>query len=87
MLEHNFAYVPHDVIVPEILEAGDVAAALSPRALRLNGLVDGLDQLVPEAFLKQQLAPVEDAYRNTPSALAIGESLSSGSSDWFLNHL
>jgi len=90
VLDDNFSYVPQDVIIPEILEAGDladVAAALAPRALRLGALVDGLDRLVPETLLKQQLGPVEDAYRNAPSALAIGESLGAAFSDWLSKHL
>jgi cephalosporin-C deacetylase-like acetyl esterase len=90
VLDDTFSYVPQDVIIPEILEAGDlpdVAAALSPRSLRLNGLVDGLDRLVSESLLKQQLGPVEDAYRNSLSALTVGESLGSGSADWFAKHL
>ena len=90
VLDDSFSYVPQDSIIPDILEAGDladVAAVLSPRALRLNGLVDGLDRLVPETLLKEQLRPVEDAYRSAPSALAVGKSLGSGSSDWFLKHL
>jgi hypothetical protein len=62
-----------------------VAAALAPRALRLNCRVDGIDHRVPELVLKQQLVPVEDAYRNSP-ALAVGESLGSGW-DWFSRHL
>jgi dienelactone hydrolase len=90
LLDDNFCYVPQDVIVPGILEVGDlaeVAAALSPRPLRLVGLVDGLDRLVPEAVLKQRLGPVEDEYRSAPSALAIGGSLTSRSAEWFSKHL
>src|SRR5262249_37160640 len=49
LLHSPFCYVPHDVIVPGALTAGDlsdVAAALAPRALRLTGLVDGLNRRV-----------------------------------------
>jgi hypothetical protein len=44
ILDSEFLYVPHDVIVPGALTVSDlvdVAAALAPRALRLEGLVDG----------------------------------------------
>lgn len=44
LLEGQFCFVPHDVIVPGALAAGDlsdVAAALQPRPLLLQGLVDG----------------------------------------------
>jgi cephalosporin-C deacetylase-like acetyl esterase len=92
VLDDSFSYVPQDVIIPAILEAGDladVAAALAPRALRLNGLVDGLDRLVPEAVLKQQLGPVEDAYPKGPAAALViaSQTPAAGSSDWFLKHL
>lgn len=90
VLDDNFSYVPQDAIIPGILEAGDltdVEAALAPRALRLSGLVDGLDRLVPETLLKEQLRPVQDAYRGAPSALAVGESPGSGPADWFVKHL
>jgi dienelactone hydrolase len=91
ILNSNFSYVPQDVIVPEILEVGDiadVAAALAPRALFLKGPVDGQDRLVSSSGLHQQLQPVYDAYRGTaPAALSIlaGEG-PSGISTWFLEH-
>jgi cephalosporin-C deacetylase-like acetyl esterase len=90
VLDDTFSYVPQDVIIPEILEAGDladVAAALAPRPLRLNGLVDGLDQQVPDTVLRQQLDPVKAGYGNSPSALVAGESLGPATSDWFSKHL
>lgn len=92
VLDDTFTYVPQDVIIPGILEVGDLAdieAALEPRPLRLTGLVDGLDRLVPEAQLKQHLKPVEDAYQNGSAAvLAISsEASSTGSAVWFQKHL
>jgi hypothetical protein len=52
ILEDNFAYVPADIIVPGILEAGDiadVAAALAPTPVVLDEMVDGRNRLVPGA--------------------------------------
>jgi hypothetical protein len=92
MLDDGFAYVPQDVIVPGILEAGDVAevaSALAPRPLLLQGLVDGRDRLVPAADYKSQLAPVFEAYRSASStALSVrpGENASQFA-NWFLTHL
>jgi dienelactone hydrolase len=66
LLESPFVYVPYDAILPGALTAGDlndVAAALAPRPLRLEGLVNGLNQLVaPEALAA--LEPVRSAYRS-----------------------
>jgi dienelactone hydrolase len=92
ILDDSFAYVPQDVIVPGILEAGDVAevaSALAPHPLLLQGLVDGRDRLVPVADLESQLAPVYEAYRSVSSgALSIrpGENASQFA-NWFLTHL
>lgn len=49
VLQDRFCYVPLDVVVPAILEAGDipdVVAALAPRAVLLEGLVDGRNRAV-----------------------------------------
>ena len=46
LLQSPFFYVPHDALIPGALTAGDlcdVAAALAPRPLRMEGLVDGLE--------------------------------------------
>jgi hypothetical protein len=50
LLDDSFTYVPGDVIVPGILEAGDindVLAALEPRAILLDSMVDGRNRAVP----------------------------------------
>jgi hypothetical protein len=64
ILESPFCYVPHDVIVPGVLKAGDlcdVAAALAPRPLRLTELVDGRNCHAEE--LVQTYEPARTAYR------------------------
>ena len=66
----RFVYMPLDMVVPGILEAGDlaeVAATLSPRPLLLEGLVDGRNRLVSQTALEPLLAPVYDAYRSKSS--------------------
>ncbi len=66
LLQSPFCYVPHDVVVPGALTAGDlcdVAAALAPRPLRLEGLVDGLNREVPADVLAQTQGPALAAYR------------------------
>jgi Acetyl xylan esterase (AXE1) len=91
MLESNFGYVPQDVVVPGILEAGDIAdveAALAPRPLLLAAMVDGLDLLVPQREFERQLQLVTQAYRNTPSGvLSIQSSVNAPDLVfWFLKH-
>jgi hypothetical protein len=49
LLESPFVYVPYDAIIPGALTAGDLpglAAALKTRAVRLEGMVDGLNRRV-----------------------------------------
>jgi len=91
MLESNFGYVPQDVVVPGILEAGDIAdveATLAPRPLLLAGMVDGLDRLLPQEDLERQLQPVFSAYGKAASGTL---SIQAGAShpdiaNWFLKH-
>ncbi|MGB2819859.1 MAG: acetylxylan esterase, partial [Phycisphaerae bacterium] len=47
VLESQFVYIPHDAVVPGVVTTGDLphlAAALAPRPLRLEGLLDGLNR-------------------------------------------
>jgi cephalosporin-C deacetylase-like acetyl esterase len=66
-LNSPFVYVPHDIIVPGALTAGDlcdVAAALAPRPLRLEALVDGLNRRVTAENLSATYEQARAAYRN-----------------------
>ena len=82
-----FAYVPADVIVPGILQVSDiadVAAALEPRPLLVEGLVDGRDRLLQDAELEQQLSPLKQAYQGEASKLSIlGASDLATMPEWF----
>ena len=51
LLEDQFCWLPHDIIVPGALTAGDlndVAAALAPRSVRLDAQVNALNRRVTE---------------------------------------
>ena len=86
MFNDAFAYVPEDVVVPGILEVGDlsdIAAALAPRPLMLEGLVDAKNRLEPEPALRSALAQIYDSYRGEPSQLVVRENgRTSGLSEW-----
>jgi hypothetical protein len=65
LLESPFTYVPHDVIVPGALTAGDlcdIAAALAPRPLQLADLVDGQNRALTAEEVAMAFAPVNAAY-------------------------
>jgi dienelactone hydrolase len=65
VLESPFVYIPHDVIVPGALTAGDlcdVAAALAPCPLQLADLVDGQNRALTAEETALAFAPVNAAY-------------------------
>jgi hypothetical protein len=66
ILQAPFCYVPRDVLVPGALTVGDlsgVAAALAPRPLRIEGLVDGLNHVLSAEPTARSLEPVRSAYQ------------------------
>jgi len=76
VLKDRFCYVPQDIVVPGILDRGDipdVVAALSPRAVLLEGLVDGRNRLLSSAELEEEFREARAAYRDTPSNLTVLE--------------
>jgi hypothetical protein len=96
-LQSPFCYFPHDAVVPQALRAGDLpdlAAALAPRALRLAGLVDGLNRRVSAKSAAQVFEQASAAYRATD---ATGEFMidaadhqpadSADAAAWMLRHL
>jgi hypothetical protein len=92
ILDDRFAYVPADVIVPDILEVGDiaeVAASVAPRPLLLDGPVDGRNRAIPETLLRRQLEPLYKAYGETgPAALSVRTGPGTSKfAEWFLAHL
>jgi hypothetical protein len=77
VLEDRFCYVPQDVIIPGILETGDISdivAALAPRAVLLEGFVDGRNRQLTEFELNLQLRPDFRTAQSIPSRLIVRES-------------
>ena len=65
ILKSPFICMPHDVIVPGALTAGDlsdVAGALAPRPLRLEAMIDGLNRQVSAETLAKAYEPAKRAY-------------------------
>jgi cephalosporin-C deacetylase-like acetyl esterase len=74
VLDHHLVLIPHDVVVPGSLAAGDlpaVAAVLAPRPLCLAGLVDGRNRRLGEDALRAACRPVLDGYRDRRAALTL----------------
>jgi dienelactone hydrolase len=65
LLDSPFVHVPHDMIIPGALTAGDlsdVAAALAPCPLQLADFVDGQNRQATAEEATAALAPVQQAY-------------------------
>jgi hypothetical protein len=91
VLDDAFSYIPADVTIPGFLEVGDLAdveAALTPRALLLQGLFDGKNRLVLERDLRNQLQALYDAYHEASTNLSVQrEQEPSKIPEWLLEHL
>jgi len=92
LLHSQFVYVPHDAVVPGALTAGDlcdVAAALAPRPLRLEGLVDGLNRKVGSDQLARTFEPTRTAYKAASVAdrLTLEGDAKSNVAAWLLTQL
>ena len=85
VLDSRYCYVPHDALVPRDKAnwCGDlchVAAALAPRPLRLEALVDGRNRRVPAESLREVFKPASDAYaeRGAAEFFELPKAVSSG---------
>jgi hypothetical protein len=84
VLDDRFTYVPLDVVVPGILEAGDlpdIAAAIAPRAVLIQAAVDGRNRPLTLAELKLKAAPRTSnaTLREDPDPATVA--------DWIVAHL
>ncbi len=91
VLERHLVSIPHDVVLPGILTTGDlsdVAAALAPRPLCLEGTVDGGNRRLEERLVREAYRTALEAYRRqgAAQALVIGDTLSRPS-QWLLAQL
>lgn len=90
VLDSPFVHVPHDALPINVFRAGDlpdVWAALAPKPLRLEGLVDGTNRRVTGEKLQQALKPVSEAYKK--GGLVVKEEYSSDAeiAKWIVEQL
>jgi hypothetical protein len=74
VLESAFAYIPVEDVILGVLKAGDVAdiaAALAPRPLVMEGLVNGRNIRVENSALQRTLDPARTAYRESGASEAL----------------
>ena len=90
-LQSPFVHIPHDVLVPGLLTAGDVsdlAALLAPRPVLVQGFVDGVNRPVPVESAQALWAHIASPYKAEGAAdrLVIGDG-SQCVADWFISQL
>lgn len=65
LLARPFCHFPHDVVVPRVLTVGDVpdvVAALAPRPVRVDALVNGLNRKAAAEEVAKTYAAAREAY-------------------------
>ncbi|MCO6457712.1 MAG: acetylxylan esterase [Pirellulaceae bacterium] len=93
VLESPFVYIPHDVVVPGALDAGDLcdlAAAIAPTPLLASGLVDGWNRLLDEAALRRIYSPALASYKQQQAERKIrltAERSTQDTAGWLLEQL
>ncbi len=88
VLESPFCYLPRDIIVPGAIAVGDLdvlASNINARALRLEGLVDGLDRRVDKQHLRDRFPRVV-LLQNDRNASILGEERTDAAK-WLLSEL
>jgi dienelactone hydrolase len=94
LLQGPYGYVPHDALVPGAITVGDLgeaAAALAPRPLRLEGLVDGLNRRASDQEIAKAYEPAQAAYREAKAegslTLALDTTSGKDVAEWLLKQL
>lgn len=88
LLDNIYCYLPHDVILPNALQAGDlpdITSAFAPKPLILANLVDGRNCPASQNDLKATFQATRTAYTSHPSNLTIDSA--QNISQWFIKHL
>jgi hypothetical protein len=93
-LHSQFVYLPHDIVVPDIVAAGDlpnVAAALAPRPVRLEALVDALNRRARAETLAGNYKAARDSYRRAKAEgkfeIRVEPSSGAAAAKWLLENI
>ena len=93
-LASPFCYLPHDAIVPGVLQSGDLAdlaAALAPRPFRQCAMVDGINRRMARLPMEKAYDPTRSAYRTAKAEGALTLEPNPPSPNdlarWFATHL
>ena len=90
VLRDRYCYIPHDIVVPGALKAGDlcdIAAAFAPRSLCLDSLVNGRNILMQLDEVKRAFQPTTDAYSAAPNRFFLAAELRNDAAAWLRSAL
>jgi len=92
VLTSPFSYLPFDVVVPGVVEAGDLQillAALAPLPVMLEGMVDGQNRLAEEGMAHDVFAMAFDSYKRHAQRFVVNQKVSESEAkvEWLLNAL
>jgi cephalosporin-C deacetylase-like acetyl esterase len=91
VLESPFVQLPHDCVVPGVYSTGDLpelVATMSPRPLRLEGLVDGVNRIVTEDKLKATYARAIERYETDDASKKLSiQPERSSPAEWLIEQL
>jgi hypothetical protein len=90
VLESPFVYIPHDTVIPGALTVGDlgeVAAAIAPRPLRLEAMVDGLNRRSPVDQVRKRYRQTIENYRRVGADQQFVVSDHSSAAEWLLQRI
>jgi len=93
VLQSQFTYLPHDVIIPGVMTVGDlcsITAALAPRPVRLEGLVNGLNRRAALKAVAAEYEPARQAYMLAKSSrhlVMVDRAGDSAIAQWLLRSL
>ena len=82
-----YVYIPHDVVVPGVLTKGDLAdlaAALAPCPMRLDGVVDGLNRTLALDVVRSIYQPAISTYQSNAATMVLTADRSNVA-QWLLN--
>jgi len=74
LLERNITYMPFDIIIPKVFQAGDISdicASLAPVPLLIEGFVDGGNRVVGTVELQKKMSNVLNTYGDSKKAGAL----------------
>ncbi len=90
MLDSPFVYMPHDAVIPGVLWGGDLSEAAgwqTPRRLRIETPVDGLNRRVTSETLKKTYAPTVKAYGDKAKNLTLLAEPRDDGAKWLIDAL